>query len=125
MKLFVVSVLALSLAGCAGIVAPFVHNPYAGDYTGTFTASDGKAGPATVQLTNIGNVFGNLTDTASGDTGSLRGSVDTNLNFDGSVTFGTTTHNIGGKFAKKNNTISGTLKDAGSYTFTLSVDTKP
>src|SRR4051794_21060368 len=62
-------------SGCAGLVAPFIHNPYAGTYNGTFTTSDGKAGPASVSLTNIGNVFGNLTDTASGQAGTLNGSV--------------------------------------------------
>jgi hypothetical protein len=123
-NLVLASVALLGLSGCAGIVAPFVHNPYAGDYSGTFVTSDGKAGPATVQLTNIGDVFGTLTDSASGQTGSMRGSVDSNLNFDGSVTFGSVTHNVDGKFKKSGSTISGTLAGAGGYTFTLTVATK-
>jgi hypothetical protein len=123
--IFIGCMAALVVSGCAGIAAPFIHNPFAGDYSGTFLASDGKAGPASVSLTNIGNVFGNLTDTKSGQAGTFNGSVDTHLFFTGSVVFPGASHSVSGTFAKSNNTISGTLTGPNSYSFTLTVDSKP
>ena len=114
-----------ALSGCAGIAAPFIRNPYAGTYTGTFSTSDGKAGPASVSLTNIGNVFGDLTDTGSGVIGKLTGSVDTHLVFNGNVAFGNVNHPISGTFTKSGSNIKGTLNGLNSYSLTLNIDSKP
>ena len=123
MKSFLLAALSvLVLSGCAGLVAPFVNNPYAGTYDGTFLDSTGRAGPATVSLTNIGNVFGNLTDTATGNTGSLTGSVDTKLVFNGKVTFGSTSEAISGTFKSTAGHVTGTLNGPNGYTFTLDVN---
>src|SRR4051794_27369042 len=84
--------IGMILGACAGVVAPFIHNPYAGTYMGTFATSDGKAGPASVSLTNIGNVFGDLTDTKTKKVGKLTGSVNTDLVFNGKVVFDPDVH---------------------------------
>jgi len=127
MKIFLLSCLAaLLLTGCAGLVAPFIKNPYAGTYSGTFTTSDGKAGPASVSLTNIGNVFGDLTNTATGEVGKLTGSVDTHLVFNGHVAFTSSGHDVGGTFKKlAGGKLTGTLTGPGGYTLTLNIDPKP
>jgi hypothetical protein len=89
--------------------------------TEPFVTSDGFAGPAKVSLTNIGNVFGTLTDTKTGDSGSLNGSVGTNLVFNGNVVFGSSSHSVSGTFTSKGNEIQGILKGSGGYSITLDV----
>lgn len=121
-SIFLICVAVLTLSGCAGLVAPFVKNPYAGTYDGTFLDSTGKAGPASVSLTNIGHVFGTLTDTASGNKGNLTGTVDTHLVFSGNVAFGTTSNAVSGTFKNNAGQITGTLNGPNSYTFTLDVN---
>ncbi len=112
---------SMVMAGCAGLVAPFVNNRYAGTYSGTFTTSDGRAGPASITLTNIGNVFGTLTDTKTGVQGSINGSVGTNLVFNGTVSFASVSHNVSGTFTSKGNEIQGVLTGTG-YSITLDVN---
>ena len=120
--ILLICIAAFTLSGCAGIVAPFVNNPYAGQYSGTFTDSDGRTGTATVNLTNIGNVFTNLADTKNNQSGTLNGSVGTNKVFNGTVTFPSFSQSVSGTFTKASNgDISGTLDGAGGYTFTLQV----
>ena len=122
MKALLAAILAMFLlSGCAGLIAPFVNNPYAGTYTGTFATSDGKAGPATMNLTNIGNVFGNLTNTATGEAGTLNGSVDTHLAFNGTVVFGTTSHSVSGTFTSVSGKVTGKLDGSGGYFITVDV----
>lgn len=109
------------LSGCAGLVAPFVNNPYAGTYNGTFTTSDGKSGTASIQLTKIGNVFGNLTDSGTGQTGTLNGSVDTHLVFNGTSTFSGASHAVAGTFTSSSGNVKGTLNGQGGYSITVDV----
>jgi hypothetical protein len=116
------SVSLFVLSGCAGLVAPFINNPYAGTYDGTFLTSTGLTGPASVSLTNIGHVFGTLTNTATNTTGQLTGTVDTHLVFNGTVAFGTTSENVSGTFTSNAGQITGTLNGPNGYTFALDVN---
>jgi hypothetical protein len=109
------------LSGCAGAVAPFVNNPYAGNYRGTFATSDGRSGPASVDLTNIGNVFGTLTDTVNNQNGSLPGSVNTNGTFSGTVAFPESTRNVQGTFNSSNGNSTMALTGPDGYTATLTL----
>jgi len=108
--------------GCAGIVAPFVNNPYAGTYNGNFVANDGRTGPATFQLTNIGNVFGNLTDTATNQAGTLNGSMDTKGVFNGTAAFPGSSHAVSGTFSKSLTGITGTFNGTGGYSISVDVN---
>lgn len=119
--IFAALALSLCLYGCAGLATPFINNPYAGTYSGTFAGSDGKAGPATMQLTKLGNVFGNLTDTASSQAGTMNGSVDTHLVFNATVQFPSSAHAVAGKLTSTNGVVSGTLTSGDGYTITLHV----
>jgi len=110
------------VGGCAGVVAPFVDNPYAGTYSGTFAASDGRTGPATFQLTNIGNVFGNLTDTATSQSGTLNGSVDTKGIFNGTAMFPGSSHAVSGQISKSVAGITGTFTGTGGYSISVDVN---
>ena len=102
---------ALLLSGCAGIEAPFVHNSYAGDYTGTYTSTNGDIGTASLNMTNIGNVFGTLNDTTTGKSGSMNGSLDKNLNFTGTVSFpGVASMSVTGVWTADHNIVTGTMK---------------
>jgi hypothetical protein len=112
-----------ALSGCAGLITPFINNPYAGNYNGTFSTSDGKTGPAAVQLTKLGNVFGTLTDTATKANGDLKGSVKSGLDFSGSLQFpGSSAHNLSGSFTSDHGVISGTVKGTDGYTLTITVN---
>ena len=122
MRALVLLTVAIFTTGCAGLVAPFVNNPYAGTYSGTFVASDGRTGPATFQLTNIGNVFGNLTDTATSQQGTLNGSVDTNGVFNGTASFPNSAHAVSGPFSKTQAGITGTFNGTGGYSITVNVN---
>jgi hypothetical protein len=122
LKFFIVFCLIIVvISGCAGLVAPFVHNPYAGTYNGTFTTSDGFSGPASVTLTNIGNVFGNLTDTKTNAMGNISGSAGSGLVFNGSITFPNDTHQVSGTFTSSSGEVQGVLVGPGGYTCMLDV----
>ena len=114
--------LALLATGCAGLAAPFINNPYAGTYNGTFVASDGRTGPATFNLTNIGNVFGQLTDTATNQQGTLNGSVDTNGMFNGTAAFPGSSHAVSGQISKSAAGITGTFNGTGGYSISVDVN---
>jgi len=122
--LLTICIVAMALSGCAGILDPFISNKYSGTYDGTFTTSDGRAGTTSIQLTNIGNIFGTLTDSSTGASGSLTGSVNANLWFSGTAGFpSSASHGVSGTFTTPNNQVIGTLKGTG-YTVTLDMTNK-
>jgi len=107
---FVIVALAYALTGCAGIATPFIHNSYAGDYTGTFTSSNGDIGTASLSMTKLGNVFGTLNDTATGKSGTMNGSLDQNLVFTGTISYpGANAMSVTGQWKADHNIVSGTM----------------
>jgi len=121
-SLFALCAAAFVLSGCAGLATPFINNPYAGTYSGTYTDSTGRSGPASIQLTKLGNVFGTLTDTATNVTGDLTGSVKSGLAFGGDITWtGSPKLSLSGTLASHSGNVTGTLRNPDGYSLKLDV----
>jgi hypothetical protein len=116
----ILAVCAVSLSGCAGLAASFVNNPEAGNYSGTFSTSDGRSGTATLNMGTTGDIEGNFTGKSSSDTGTFNGTINKNLVLSGTLEFDRTfSESVSGTLKQVGSGADGTLSSSAGYTITL------